>query len=549
MEKFDEILKSKLENFQETPSEEVFLKIKAQYPKPKGFLKTYKYHIAAGLAIIALSLATIYIVNNQTKPIETTNQTTNTIIEENKQIITNQNNINSETQILNNSQNNQIHIIKQNDLVINENKLISDVNENKNVVNEKTINQKVFETNDTVICGKSIEIPFGAKTNLLQLPKDIIVSKSDLGININSQNFGKYTIYYNDISNVFRDSITINFKNNDFAKVDFSNENICPNEDLIISIKNSNSNLVWGDTNFKVLKKSSSTYIIKNLKSGENLISFNLEENGCTQQISQKINVLKSPKYKIQTESEVCSKANGKLLILSDDKNINSFTLNNEITNSIGRFTNLNAGIYFVKIGFANSCYIADTVFISDSLNISPYFVSDRDLVNKNKYQFINYTRIDDSGFERNNQVNFIWKINDEEKSELDNFSYEFVKGGTYKIELFASLSETCQKSYSETIEISETNLRIPNIFTPNGDGLNDEFVVCYDGELVKFKIDITNKNGEVIFQSTDINKSWDGKINGNDHAADGVYYYNINGEDNFGNKIERRGALRLARH
>lgn len=87
MEKFDEILKSKLENFQETPSEEVFLKIKAQYPKPKGFLKTYKYHIAAGLAIIALSLATIYIVNNQTKPIETTNQTTNTIIEENKQII------------------------------------------------------------------------------------------------------------------------------------------------------------------------------------------------------------------------------------------------------------------------------------------------------------------------------------------------------------------------------------------------------------------------------------------------------------------------------
>ena len=104
-------------------------------------------------------------------------------------------------------------------------------------------------------------------------------------------------------------------------------------------------------------------------------------------------------------------------------------------------------------------------------------------------------------------------------------------------------------KSYSETIEISETNLRIPNIFTPNGDGLNDEFVVCYDGELVKFKIDITNKNGEVIFQSTDINKSWDGKINGNDHAADGVYYYNINGEDNFGNKIERRGALRLARH
>ncbi len=532
----------------------MFLKIRAQYPKPKGFLKTYKYHIVAGLAIIALSLATIYYVNknNKTNLTEIQNQTTD-VIEENEQVTDNQNNINSETPILNNSQNNQTPVIDNNYVINNQDDLISnknDLNKNIDVINEKTISQKVFKTNDTVICGKSIEIAFDAKTNLLQLPKDLTINKSDLGINISSRNFGKYTIYYNDVSsNVFRDSITINFKNNNFAKVDFSKENICPNEDLVISINNSNSKPVWDNTNFKILKKSSSTYIVPNLKEGENLISFKLEENGCTQQISKTINVLKLPKYTVQTESEICSGANGRLLILSDDKKINSFTLNNEITNSTGQFKNLNAGIYFVKIVFANSCHIADTVFIPDSLNISPYFISDRDLINKNKYQFINHTKIDDTGFERNQYISFMWKIDNEEKSELDNFSYEFVKSGTHKIELIASLNETCQKSYSETIEISENNLRIPNIFTPNGDGINDEFIVSYDGELVKFKIDISNKNGEVIFQSTDINNSWDGKINGNDHATDGVYYYNIIGEDNLGNKIERRGALQLARH
>ncbi|MCK9254615.1 MAG: T9SS type B sorting domain-containing protein [Bacteroidales bacterium] len=539
MEKFDEILKNKLRNFQETPSEEVFLKIRAKYPKPKGFFSTYKYHMIAGLTILVLSLTTIYFINNKTKTTETTNQITNNT-KENNQKVQNHKNDNSDNYISSNSQNNSRPIINQNNL-----------DKNINIKNKEIQNEIIFKTNDTTICGNSIDIIFDANTNFLQLPKDITVIKSKLGINISSNNFGKYTIYYNELNsdNKIKDSISINFIDNNFAKVNFSKENICPNEDLIININNPNLEPIWDKTNLKISKKSNSTYIISDLKQGENIISFNLEKNTCSQQILQKINVSELPKYRIQTIPEICSKSNASLTILTDANNINSFTLNNENTNTTGRFTNLNSGIYFIRIDFANSCHIADTLLISDSLNISPYFISDKDLINKNSYQFINQTKVDDIGFEQNQNISFIWKIDDKIISELDNFNYVFSKSGTHKIELLANLSETCKKSYSETIEISEINLRIPNIFTPNGDGINDEFVIHYDGELVRFKIDISNKLGEIIFESYDINKSWDGRINGNNYASDGVYYYNIIGEDSLGNKIEKRGVVQLARH
>lgn len=539
MEKFDEILKNKLRNFQETPSEEVFLKIRAKYPKPKGFFSTYKYHMIAGLTILVLSLTTIYFINNKTNTTETTNQITNNT-KENKQKAQNHKNDNSDNYISSNSQNNSRPIINQNNL-----------DKNINIKNKEIQNEIIFNTNDTTICGNSIDIIFDANTNFLQLPKDITVIKSKLGINISSNNFGKYTIYYNELNsdNKIKDSISINFIDNNFAKVNFSKENICPNEDLIININNPNIEPIWDKTNLKISKKSNSTYIISDLKQGENIISFNLEKNTCSQQILQKINVSELPKYRIQTIPEICSKSNASLTILTDANNINSFTLNNENTNTTGRFTNLNSGIYFIRIDFANSCHIADTLLISDSLNISPYFISDKDLINKNSYQFINQTKVDDIGFEQNQNISFIWKIDDKIISELDNFNYVFSKSGTHKIELLANLSATCKKSYSETIEISEINLRIPNIFTPNGDGINDEFVIHYDGELVRFKIDISNKLGEIIFESYDINKSWDGRINGNNYASDGVYYYNIIGEDSLGNKIEKRGVVQLARH
>jgi gliding motility-associated-like protein len=59
-------------------------------------------------------------------------------------------------------------------------------------------------------------------------------------------------------------------------------------------------------------------------------------------------------------------------------------------------------------------------------------------------------------------------------------------------------------------------NIFIPNTFTPNGDGINDEFEIYGNKKAIKFvEVSIFDRWGERVFQSTDIDFKWDGRYNG----------------------------------
>ncbi len=86
---------------------------------------------------------------------------------------------------------------------------------------------------------------------------------------------------------------------------------------------------------------------------------------------------------------------------------------------------------------------------------------------------------------------------------------------------------ETCTKDSTEiTVNISASDLRVPNVFTPNGDGLNDEFRVQYRS-IVEFHCWVYNRWGRLVYEWTDPSKGWDGTINGRP-AAEGAYFYVI---------------------
>ena len=84
-----------------------------------------------------------------------------------------------------------------------------------------------------------------------------------------------------------------------------------------------------------------------------------------------------------------------------------------------------------------------------------------------------------------------------------------------------------CEKD-STVIEITvpESQLLVPNVFTPNGDGSNDEFRVLYRS-LREYHIWVYNRWGKLVYESTDPSKGWDGMIGGRP-AAEGAYYYVI---------------------
>ncbi len=84
-----------------------------------------------------------------------------------------------------------------------------------------------------------------------------------------------------------------------------------------------------------------------------------------------------------------------------------------------------------------------------------------------------------------------------------------------------------CDKDSTEIkLSIKESQLLVPNVFTPNGDGMNDEFRVLYRS-LREYHIWVYNRWGKLVYESTDPSKGWDGNIGGR-LAAEGAYYYVI---------------------
>jgi len=102
---------------------------------------------------------------------------------------------------------------------------------------------------------------------------------------------------------------------------------------------------------------------------------------------------------------------------------------------------------------------------------------------------------------------------------------YTFNDAGTYKVKVTVS-NNICTYSDSLTITVRTSELYVPNVFTPNGDGVNDEFRVAYTS-LLTFQCWIYNRWGRLVYTWTDPTKGWDGKINGVD-AKPGPYFYVI---------------------
>ena len=103
---------------------------------------------------------------------------------------------------------------------------------------------------------------------------------------------------------------------------------------------------------------------------------------------------------------------------------------------------------------------------------------------------------------------------------------YVFEEPGNYRMVVGVSNDKCALDSIEFLISVSESMLKVPNVFTPNGDGANDEFRVVYRS-LKEFHCWIYNRWGHLVYEWTDPAKGWDGTIGGRP-AAEGAYYYVI---------------------
>ena len=122
---------------------------------------------------------------------------------------------------------------------------------------------------------------------------------------------------------------------------------------------------------------------------------------------------------------------------------------------------------------------------------------------------------------------------------------YTFSESGNYKVRLTASNAK-CLYMDSVEVKMSDSELQVPSVFTPNGDNINDEFRVAYRS-LASFKGWIFNRWGRRVFSWDDPQKGWDGRINGRE-AATGGYVYLIEAVGTDGKEHKKKGVVNLLR-
>jgi gliding motility-associated-like protein len=102
---------------------------------------------------------------------------------------------------------------------------------------------------------------------------------------------------------------------------------------------------------------------------------------------------------------------------------------------------------------------------------------------------------------------------------------------GTYDIKVVAkNLPYVSESNWVRCVKPEPPMITIPNIITPNMDGMNDRFVIrnllLYDHRPLIIK----NRWGRTIYQTNQYNNDWDGS-----NIPDGVYYgivaINLNGQ------------------
>jgi gliding motility-associated-like protein len=201
------------------------------------------------------------------------------------------------------------------------------------------------------------------------------------------------------------------------------------------------------------------------------------------------------------------------------------------------------SGIYsFTSSSNCGSC--SDSIVVQFS-NLTTFFTAN--ITQGSLGEIVDFTNLT-AGADQ-----FTWYVDGQLIDNSEDFIHQFNEEGVYTVTLEAINSTTgCAGSFSVQITIiDDFEIKIPNIFSPNGDDSNDTFGIWVNQELPMTAF-IINRWGntmetlESLTNNTGYTKIWDGYVDGK-AATEGVYFYKI--IIHFTNEsVEYHGHLQLVR-
>lgn len=156
-----------------------------------------------------------------------------------------------------------------------------------------------------------------------------------------------------------------------------------------------------------------------------------------------------------------------------------------------------------------------------------------------NGFSFVNeevtFTDLSSAWPTNDSIINWIWNFGDGSPNEnLPNVTHIYTDTGYFYVSLIVEGSNGCADTLVKLIHIIGP-VQPSNIFSPNGDGINDQFeiigLIGYPGIT---SINIFNRWGDLIYVSENYQNDWNGKNASGKPVPDGVYYYVLTNKEWF---------------
>lgn len=207
----------------------------------------------------------------------------------------------------------------------------------------------------------------------------------------------------------------------------------------------------------------------------------------------------------------------------------------------------LQAGTYTVSLIVTNAAGCSDTTIMNAAVVIPGFanasFIVNDSVVSEFDPEVI-FTDLSNGG------TNCILYFGDGDSINTCNFgnvTHTYPGAGSYTAMMVITNANGCADTVYLTILVEqETMVYIPNAFTPNSNGLN-EFFMAYGTNVKEFDMLVFDRWGNLLFESKDITKGWDGTFH-NQICQEDVYVWRILYTDEQSKKHKMIGHVSLIR-
>jgi len=336
----------------------------------------------------------------------------------------------------------------------------------------------------------------------------------------------------------FNDTVVVNVTIPSVAATTAATGNICPNEQTTVSVTADNTQFnilpvgyLWstGDTTQTCTVAPDTTTIY------QVTVTF---DNGCQNYSSTTVNVTNLAFPTITATKDSICVGTSSVLTASHPDNSPMQWSTGESTPSITVSPSVTTD-YVISATMAGGCVTTDTFTVTVMpLPVPAFIASPTDIYVENGVGTVYCNSLTPEG------NHLIWNFGDEDSQDnivedVPDPTHDYTRPGYYAITLTAIDSNSCVDSIKSRVQVTVPYFfYIPNALSPNGDGINETWAPQGQGvDPANYLCVIYDRNGNVLFKTTNPYDYWDGRSKAGQRLPAGVYVYYIsfttlNGEE-----------------